>query len=308
MLQKNMNKLFYLIIPFLIMVASWFVFDLGRYLPPDLIFHKGIKYESKNVQHRLTQELKNQDIPFRIRNDGFIEYRKKDDKKVQEIADKIYIETSGTSITSPEVDEIIDKCQDFIVEKRFDEALALLNGGISECKNAAILYNFRASVWSFKGEGEKAIADYTSAIDLAPNYHEAYKNRAMAWLRKNEYERAVQDYTLSINIYSRSPESHFYRAVAFSGLNQFQNALIDYTKATKLNTSWAGGSFRTDIPADPIYLFALAEHFAESRNFKEAIVIQERAIELLQKESNSKDILKYQERLKCYRNNELCNE
>jgi len=290
------------------MVASWFIFDLSRYLPPDLIFHKGIKYESKNVQHRLARELKNQDIPHRIRNDGFIEYRKKDDKKVKEIADKIYSETSGTSVASPDVDEIIDKCQNLIVEKKFDEALNLLNEGVSEYNNTAILYNFRALVWSFKGEDEKAIADYTSAIDLAPNYYEAYTNRAMAWLRKNEYERAIQDYTLSINIYSRSPESHFYRAVAFSGLNQFQNALIDYKKAIKLNTSWAEGRFRTDIPADPIYLFALAEHFAESRNFKKAIVIQERSIELLQKENNSKDILKYQERLKCYRNNELCKE
>jgi tetratricopeptide (TPR) repeat protein len=301
-----MNRLLYYIIPLLIIAASWFIFDLSRYLPPDLILHKGIKYGSKTTQHRIAQELKNQDIPHRIKNDGFIVYRKKDDKKVKEIADKIYLETSGTSVSLPEVHEIVDKCRKFIVEKRYDEALDLLNQGISEFNKTAILYNFRALVWSSKGKDEKAIVDYTSAIDLAPDYYEAYTNRAMAWLRKNEYEKAIQDFTLSINIYSSNAQAYFYRAVTFSELNQFQDALKDYKKSIKLNTNWAEGSFRSDIPADPIYLFALAEHFAESSNFKKAIIIQERAIELLQKESKSRDFNKFQERLKCYRNNELC--
>lgn len=282
--------------------------DLSRYLPEDLIFHVATKYESEEDQNKLAQELIEKDIPHRIRNDGFIEYRKKDEKKVKEIADKIYSETSGTSVASPEVNKIIDKCQDLIVENKFDEALKLLNEGVSKYKNTAILYNFRALVWSFKGENDKAIVDYTSAIDLAKNYYEAYTNRAMAWLRKKEFEKAIQDFTLSINIYSRNAQAYFYRAVTFSELNQFKNALIDYKKAIKLNTNWAEGSFRTDMPADPIYLFALAEHFAELTNFKKAIVIQERAIELLHSENKSKDILKYQDRLKCYRKNELCKE
>ena len=96
---KFMNKIFFFIIP-LSIIASWFIFDLSRYLPPDIIFQKGIKYESKDVQNRLAKELQDRNIPHRIRNDGIIDYRKKDDKKVKKIADKIYAETSGTSVDS----------------------------------------------------------------------------------------------------------------------------------------------------------------------------------------------------------------
>lgn len=303
-----MNKLFYLIIPLLIIVASWFIFDLSRYLPPDFIFHKGIKYESKDIQNRLAQELKKQDIPHRIRNDGFIEYRKKDDKKVNKIADKIHLEDSGNSITSPEIDEILEKSRGLIIANQFDDALELFNKGISKYNKSSILYNNRALVWSFKGENDKAIADYTKAIELSPNDHAAYTNRAMAWSRKNEYERAIQDFTISIDLFFKDAQSHFYRAFAFSKLNQFQKALLDYKNAIKLDTKWAEGSFITDIPTDPIYLFALAEHFAESGNSEKAIVVQERAIELLQKESNTNGIVKYQKRLECYKNKELCKE
>ncbi len=210
-----MNKIFFLIIP-LSIIASWFIFDLSRYLPPDLIFQKGIKYEPKDVQNRLAEELQDKNIPHRIRSDGFIDYRKKDDKKVKEIADKIYSETSGTSVDSPEVGEILEKCRKLIIERKYDEALDLLQDGISKYNNTAILFNFRALVWSYKGDDDKAIKDYTTAIDLAKNYYEAYTNRAMAWLRKNEYERAIEDFTLSININSRNAQSHFYRAVAYS--------------------------------------------------------------------------------------------
>ena len=249
-----MNRIFFLII-LISIIASWFIFDLSRYLPPDLVFNKGIKYESKDVQNRLADELKNQNIPHRMRNDGIIDYRKKDDKKVKEIADKIYSETSGTSASSPEVDEIIYKCRNLIVERKFDEALNLLNEGISKYDKTAILYNFRAIVWSYKGEDDKTIVDCTLAIDLSQNYYEAYWNRGLAWLRKKEYEKAIKDFTLSITINSRYAQAYFDRAIAFSELDQFQNALLDYKKAIKINADWAEKSFRTDIPADPIHLF-----------------------------------------------------
>jgi len=48
-----------------------------------------MKYESEHDQNRLAQELKKQDIPHRLRSDGFIEYRKKDKKKVRQIVEEI---------------------------------------------------------------------------------------------------------------------------------------------------------------------------------------------------------------------------
>ena len=85
-----MNKLSLKILSLLLVViAAWFIFDLSKYLPPDLIFHRGIKFESKDAQDRLTQEIKKQGIPHRVRNDGTIEYREKNSKKVEQIRDMV---------------------------------------------------------------------------------------------------------------------------------------------------------------------------------------------------------------------------
>ena len=86
-----MNKLIFSIIPLLIIIFSWFIFDLSRYLPPDLIFSQGIKYESVEIQTRIVNTLKEEKIPFRIDNEGFIEYRKKDAERVKKIATEINI-------------------------------------------------------------------------------------------------------------------------------------------------------------------------------------------------------------------------
>ena len=80
----------------------------------------------------------------------------------------------------------------------------------------------------------------------------------------------------------------------------------DYRQAIKLNTKWAEGSFKTDIPADPLYLFALAEHFALSKNFDKAIQIQERAINLKLEDNTTENISDFREQLECYKSHIIC--
>ena len=241
-----MNKLSYIFILLCIIIASWFVFDLSRYLPPDLIFQRGVKYESKDVQDRVAQELKKNDIPHRIRSDGFIEYREKDHKKVREIADKIKSKDSGHSNILPEIHVILDKCHELLLVNKFDEALAILNEGISKNKNTAILFNFRGLVWSFKGEVDKAIADYTAAIGLAPKYQEAYSNRAAAWARKDELKKAIEDYNLALNISPKDTSDIFYRGSTYSELGDYEKAFSDFKNAIKLDTKWAEESFKKE--------------------------------------------------------------
>ncbi len=111
-----MRKLIFSIITLLIIISSWFIFDLSRYLPPDLIFSRGIKYESAEVQNQLTNKLKEENILFRINNEGFIEYRKKDEDRVKKIADQIHIALSpepkveqpppNTSFSNPETHKL----------------------------------------------------------------------------------------------------------------------------------------------------------------------------------------------------------
>jgi tetratricopeptide (TPR) repeat protein len=44
------------------------------------------------------------------------------------------------------------------------------------------------------GEYDKAIADYTKAIKMAPEFWLAYYRRGLAYESKGEYEKAASDY------------------------------------------------------------------------------------------------------------------
>ena len=59
-----------------------------------------------------------------------------------------------------------------------------------EC--AKTYYN-RGLAHSKKGELELAIANYTRAIELKPDYADAYYSRSKAWLHLGEQEKAKSD-------------------------------------------------------------------------------------------------------------------
>ena len=51
-----------------------------------------------------------------------------------------------------------------------------------------------------KGDYDGAIADFTEAIRLAPNYVYAYKQRGVAYSRKGDYDRAIADFEAALRI------------------------------------------------------------------------------------------------------------
>ena len=56
------------------------------------------------------------------------------------------------------------------------------------------------SAYADKGEFDKAIADYTRAIELAPNAADVYYNRGSAYHEKGKYDRAIDDYIKAISL------------------------------------------------------------------------------------------------------------
>ena len=53
-----------------------------------------------------------------------------------------------------------------------------------------------------------AIADYTTAIELKPDYAEAYNDRAFAYYLKGDFDRAITDYTRAIELRPNYPKAY----------------------------------------------------------------------------------------------------
>ncbi|NLE65350.1 MAG: tetratricopeptide repeat protein [Elusimicrobia bacterium] len=71
----------------------------------------------------------------------------------------------------------------------FDTAIQLDSTG----ESGALNYYNRALTYENLGNPEKAIEDYTHAIELMPTYIPAYKNRAVNYFRTKNYDLAWDD-------------------------------------------------------------------------------------------------------------------
>ena len=66
-----------------------------------------------------------------------------------------------------------------------------------------------------KGEVGRAIAEYTKAIELNPNYATAYNNRGATYAEKDDYERAIKNYTKAIDLKPNYAEAYANRGNAY---------------------------------------------------------------------------------------------
>ena len=67
----------------------------------------------------------------------------------------------------------------------------------------AIAYYKRGVAYQFKGDVDRAIADYNKAIELRPGYARAYESRGSAYASKGVYTNAVADVTKATELAAR---------------------------------------------------------------------------------------------------------
>lgn len=84
-------------------------------------------------------------------------------------------------------------------------------------------------------EYDRAIADYSDAIRLKPDYAEAYNNRGFAYYLKGDGARAIADYTRAIELRPDYPKAYNSRGVVYmSGGYGRDKAIADFDRAIAL--------------------------------------------------------------------------
>ena len=86
---------------------------------------------------------------------------------------------------------------------------------------------------------DQAIADFTEAIRLDPNYANAYNNRGLAYDDKGDFARAIEDYTQAIRFEPRHVNAHTNRGADYAETGQFDKAIADYNEAIKIDPDYA---------------------------------------------------------------------
>jgi tetratricopeptide (TPR) repeat protein len=111
---------------------------------------------------------------------------------------------------------------------------AIASGELSQ-KNLIRAYINRGNAWFSKSDYDKAIADFTKAIEIDPKDADAHYNRGVAWQRKSDYNKAIADFTKAIEIDPKDADAYHSRGFAWEEKGDLAKAIADYTKAIEIN-------------------------------------------------------------------------
>ncbi len=127
----------------------------------------------------------------------------------------------------------------FHILKRHQEAIADYTQAITINPQYALAYNNRGLAKSNLGDKAGAIADYTQAITINPQYALAYYNRGLAKYESEDKTGAIADYTQAITINPQDANTYYNRGFAKDELGDKAGAIADYTQAITINPQLA---------------------------------------------------------------------
>jgi tetratricopeptide (TPR) repeat protein len=137
------------------------------------------------------------------------------------------------------VQEHLAAGQNYYDQKQWEKAIAEFSKAIDLNPNLARAYGSRGDAYSSEGQFDRAIADYTVAIELDPNNDTAYLDRGNAYDNKSEYSKAIADYTSAVTLNPKLAEAYNNRGYVYFETGDYNRAITDYTMAIELNRNYA---------------------------------------------------------------------
>jgi tetratricopeptide (TPR) repeat protein len=141
----------------------------------------------------------------------------------------------------------LEKGKIFNGRKDYDTALAEFTEAIRIDPNYAEAYYWRGLVHENKGDYDREIADATQALRINPDYAGAYRLRGYAYLQKGDYDRAIADYTQAIRIDPNDADAYNNRGVSYYNKRDYDRAIADYTEALRINPNAANAKKNLEI-------------------------------------------------------------
>jgi tetratricopeptide (TPR) repeat protein len=120
-------------------------------------------------------------------------------------------------------------------KKDYDRAIAEYTQAIKLDPNYATAYTNRGCVYGGKGDYDRAIADFTQAIKLDPNDAHAYTNRGIVYYYKKDYDRAITEYTQAIRLDPNDAIAYTNRGIAYYNKRDYDRAIAEFTQAIRLD-------------------------------------------------------------------------
>jgi tetratricopeptide (TPR) repeat protein len=131
--------------------------------------------------------------------------------------------------------------------KAWKDNLTLWNDVISKSPDKARPYINRGFAYTSLGQLDKAIEDYSKAIEINPNFTDSYYNRGLAYMNSGQPEKAMADYSKALEIEPTYGKAYSSRGVVYFNLRQWDQAIADYSKAIDTDPKYADAYYNRGI-------------------------------------------------------------
>jgi len=123
-------------------------------------------------------------------------------------------------------------------QKDYDKAIADYSQAILLKPDYAVAYVNRGAVRAAQGDYDLAIVDYDQAILLKPDFTLAYNNRGVVHAVKSNTSRAIDDYDQAIYLKPDFAGAYSNRGETYFAMGKMQEALADFKKAYDLEPAF----------------------------------------------------------------------
>lgn len=153
-------------------------------------------------------------------------------------------------------------------KNEYDRALSDFSKAIQLKTSDPNVYVGRANIYSIKGQFDSALTDYSKAIELNSSDAPTYLNRAGAYILKKEYDKAILDYSKALNLDPHLTDARKNRSYAYTKMGEYKNSIIDLNELIR------------EYPTNADYYFYRSYAYHKIGDFSMALQDNDRSIEL----------------------------
>ena len=132
-----------------------------------------------------------------------------------------------------------DASKDCVQKQDLDRQISgcteIITKGRETKDNLAAAYNNRGYAYGHKGDYDRAIADFSKAIELDPKDAETYFNRGYAYGHKGDYDRAIADFSKALELDPKAVVAYNSRGAAYEHKGDHDRAIADFSKVLELD-------------------------------------------------------------------------
>ncbi len=138
------------------------------------------------------------------------------------------------TIDTEQVQQLIEDGDAFLDAGRYDRAIAEFTDAIELDPNAVDAYVGRGLAFINLDELEDALADFDIALELDPENSDAYNGRGLIFYYQDDNENAIEDYTLAIENDSENYIAYYNRGLVYFNQGDYDLAISDLTEAINI--------------------------------------------------------------------------